>query len=68
VVGGTSWLYLTNVAPSKLGLPEDLPEKPLPVLTWKAISKLPFVVIALGLLLSGVVRLRSRKTAGEALG
>lgn len=68
VVGGTSWLYLTDVAPSKLGLPEDLPERPLPLLTWKAISKLPFVVIALGLLLSGVVRLRMRHGEREAHG
>jgi formate dehydrogenase iron-sulfur subunit len=60
VVGGTSWLYLSATAPEELGFPKDLPKEPLPSLTWKAISKVPFVVIGVGLLLSAVFRWRSR--------
>lgn len=61
VVGGTAWLYLSDVPPEALGFPKGLSEEPLPQLTWKAISKVPFVVIGLGLLLSGVVRWRRRR-------
>jgi formate dehydrogenase iron-sulfur subunit len=61
VVGGTSWIYLADTAPSELGFPKGLPNEELPKLTWKAIAKLPFVVIGVGLLLSVIVRLRTRK-------
>ena len=66
VVGGTSWLYLSNTPVEKLGFRADLPDAPLPSLTWKAIAKLPFVIIGVGLLLSVIVRLRSRKGATHA--
>jgi len=62
VVGGTSWIYLAATAPEELGFPVGLPKKPLPQLTWKAISKVPFVVIGLGLILSAAVRWRTRET------
>ena len=62
VVGGTSWIYLAATTPEELGFPAGLPKKPLPQLTWKAISKVPFVVIGLGLMLSAIVRWRSRET------
>ncbi|HVM60981.1 MAG TPA: 4Fe-4S dicluster domain-containing protein [Verrucomicrobiae bacterium] len=60
VVGGTSWIYLSNQVPEELGFPLGLPKEPLPSLTWRAISKLPFVVIGVGLVLSAVVRWRTR--------
>jgi formate dehydrogenase iron-sulfur subunit len=60
VVGGTSWLYLSDTEPEELGFPKGLPKEPLPSLTWKAISKLPFVVIGVGLVLSAVLRWRTR--------
>jgi formate dehydrogenase iron-sulfur subunit len=66
IVGGTSWLYLADVAPESLGFPAGLPEAALPQLTWKAISKVPFVVIGLGLLLSAVVRWRTREGRAAA--
>ncbi len=62
VVGGTSWIYLADKPPEELGFPKGLPNEPLPALTWRAISKVPFVVIGVGLLLSAVVRWRSRQT------
>jgi len=58
-VGGTSWIYLGG---GDMGFPKDLPKEALPNLTWKVISKLPFVVIGVGLMLSAIVRWRSRKT------
>lgn len=64
VVGGTSWLYLTPTAPAALGFPTGLPARSLPTLTWKAISKVPLVVIGLGLVLSAIFRWRTR--GGEA--
>ncbi|MCG3146825.1 MAG: Formate dehydrogenase, nitrate-inducible, iron-sulfur subunit [Verrucomicrobiae bacterium] len=60
VVGGTSWIYLSATPPEELGFPKGLPPGALPQLTWKAIAKLPFVVIGVGLLLSLVVRWRTR--------
>ena len=66
IVGGTSWIYLSDATPAKLGFREDLPEAPLPSLTWKAIAKLPFVIIGVGLALSVAFRLRSRKEAAHA--
>jgi formate dehydrogenase iron-sulfur subunit len=62
VVGGTSWLYLSDTPPTELGFPKDLPASGLPGLTWKAIAKVPFVVIGLGLALSAVVRWRTRNS------
>jgi Fe-S-cluster-containing dehydrogenase component len=60
IVGGTSWIYLSDTTPEELGFPSGLPKEPLPALTWKAISKLPFVVIGVGLMLSAIVRWRTR--------
>jgi formate dehydrogenase iron-sulfur subunit len=60
IVGGTSWIYLSDTAPEELGFPKDLPKASLPSLTWKAISKVPFVVIGVGLLLGAVFRWRTR--------
>ena len=60
IVGGTSWIYLSDTSLEELGFPSGLPKEPLPSLTWKAISKLPFVVIGVGLMLSAIVRWRTR--------
>jgi formate dehydrogenase iron-sulfur subunit len=61
VVGGTAWIYLSDVPMSQLGFRADLPSIALPSLTWKALAKLPVVVVTLGLLLSAVYQLRKRK-------
>jgi formate dehydrogenase iron-sulfur subunit len=60
VVGGTSWFYLSDIPMDQLGLPANLPQRALPALTWNWLAKVPFIVIGLGLVLSGVFRLRSR--------
>jgi formate dehydrogenase iron-sulfur subunit len=61
VVGGTSWIYLADKSPEELGFPKSLPKEALPTLTWKAISKVPFVVIGVGLMLGAVAGWRSRE-------
>lgn len=60
IVGGTSWIYLLEELPEKMGFPKGLPATGLPRLTWKVIAKLPFVVIGVGLALSAIVRWRGR--------
>lgn len=61
VVGGTAWIYLSDVPMDQLGFRSDLPSVALPSLTWKALSKLPVVVVTVGLLLSGIYHLRQKK-------
>jgi formate dehydrogenase iron-sulfur subunit len=53
-VGGTSWLYISSVPFDKLGFNTTLPDKPLPRLTWQALSKIPFVVGGLAVALTGL--------------
>lgn len=59
-VGGTSWIYLADVPLGDLGFPRDLPGKPLPALTWRALSEVPIVILGVGMLLSGVLWMRRR--------
>ncbi len=53
-VGGTSVLILTAVAFEELGLRTNLPNQPLPVLTWRALSLVPDIVTVGTVLLGGV--------------
>jgi formate dehydrogenase iron-sulfur subunit len=61
VVGGTAWIYLSDAPMKKLGFRDDLPDFALPSLTWKALAKIPVVVVSLGLVLSLVYRLRHKE-------
>jgi formate dehydrogenase iron-sulfur subunit len=63
VVGGTAWIYLSDVPMHQLGFRTDLPTVALPSLTWKALAKVPVVVVTLALVLSGIYRLRNRRLA-----
>lgn len=53
-VGGTAVLMLSGVPFSSLGLPGTLPDKPLPLLTWQALSRVPDVVLVAAAFLYGV--------------
>jgi hypothetical protein len=44
-VGGTGWLFLTGVAPQKLGLPENLGTTPYPELTAGFLYGVPLVFV-----------------------
>lgn len=53
-VGGTSVMYISDVPFDQLGFPKDLPHRPLPELTWAALSKVPDVFLLGGTFLFGV--------------
>lgn len=59
-VGGTAWIYLSDTPMKQLGFRDDLPDFALPVLTWKALGKIPFVVIGVALVMSVLYRWRGR--------
>ena len=52
--GGTSVLVLSSVPFAQLGFRDDLPPAALPLLTWRALSKVPDVVLLGGTLLFGI--------------
>lgn len=53
-VGGTTMLYLAGTAFEALGFRTDLPEIPLPQLTWEAQTKVPAAFFGMMGLLSGI--------------
>ena len=59
--GGTSVLMLSSVPFSQLGLPENLPADPLPLLTFRVLEKIPPVVATGGVVLAGLWWLTNRK-------
>jgi len=60
-VGGTSMLYLAAVPFEKIGFKSNLIEKPLPLLTWNVLSKIPDFVLVGGTLLGGVAWVINRR-------
>jgi formate dehydrogenase iron-sulfur subunit len=53
-VGGTSVLFLSAVPFEELGLRAQLPNQPLPVLTWRALALVPDIVVVGTVLLGGI--------------
>jgi Fe-S-cluster-containing dehydrogenase component len=62
-MGGTSWLYLSNVPFSEVGMREDLGTTPAPKLTSGALSMVPMVVGLWPVLLMGIYAISKRKDA-----
>jgi formate dehydrogenase iron-sulfur subunit len=60
-MGGTSWLYLSGVPFSEVGMREDLGITPAPKLTSGALSGVPMVVGLWPVLLTGVYAINKRK-------
>jgi formate dehydrogenase iron-sulfur subunit len=52
--GGTSVMFLSAVPMGEFGFPTNLPDYPLPQLTWQALSKVPSVAIFGGAFLYGI--------------
>ncbi len=52
--GGTSMLFLSDVPFEQLGMRVDLPREPLPLLTFRALSKIPDIVVLGGVMLGGI--------------
>ena len=63
--GGTSVLYLSPVPFGLLGLPENLPEHPLPRLTQRALEQIPPLSGAAALAMAGLWWLTNRKREVE---
>jgi formate dehydrogenase iron-sulfur subunit len=59
--GGTSVLMISSVPFSQLGLPAHLPAAPLPLLTFRVLSKIPAISFAAGGVLAGLWWLTNRK-------
>lgn len=64
-VGGTSVLYLANVAFEELGMNTHLPQTAMPDLTLQVMEKVPGVAIGVALLMGGVAWLRNRGKAHD---
>ena len=62
-VGGTSLLLIADVPIEQLGYRADMLKEPLPELTWNVLQKIPKVVVAGGVLMSGVWWITNRRTA-----
>ena len=59
--GGTSVLYLSAVPFEKIGLKTNLPQEPLPALTWRVLSLVPDVVSVGSVLLGGIYWITNRR-------
>ncbi len=64
-VGGTSWLYLTDVQPEKLALKTGLPERAIPEHVQGALSAPPFVMTLWPPLLMGLYVFSKRRDEVE---
>ena len=60
-VGGTSTLFLSSVPFEKFGLATNLPGDPLPMLTYRVLSKIPTVVTTGMVLLGGIYWISNRR-------
>ncbi|MFN7995957.1 MAG: 4Fe-4S dicluster domain-containing protein [Bryobacteraceae bacterium] len=59
--GGTSVLYLSAVPFEQIGLRTNVPQQPLPTLTWRVLSLVPDVVSVGSVLLGGVWWITNRR-------
>jgi formate dehydrogenase iron-sulfur subunit len=66
-VGGTSVLYLSAVPFEQIGLRSNLPEGPLPGLTWRALSAVPDVGTLGAVALGGIYWITHRRQAVAAV-
>jgi len=64
--GGTSVLMLAGTSFAELGLPENLPREPLPMLTWQVLSHLPDVIAVAAVGLFGIHWITERRTEVRA--
>lgn len=60
-IGGTSMLYISDVPFEQLGFPPNLPETAPPEQTHKIVSKLPFVLTGMAVLMTGSAIYTHRK-------
>lgn len=59
--GGTGVIMLSGVSFGDLGLPTNLPNEPVPMLTWRVLSNIPDFVVAAAVFLYGVHWITKRR-------
>ncbi len=64
--GGTSILYISDRPFEKLGLKTNLPDHPMPSLTWAILSKIPNYVFWGGTLMAGIWWITNRRKEVQA--
>jgi formate dehydrogenase iron-sulfur subunit len=65
-VGGTSVLMLSSVPFAELGFSARLPLRPLPLLTWQVLSKVPDFAVVAGVFLFGIHWITKRRALVQA--
>lgn len=63
--GGTSMLYISDVPFALLGFRTDVTTRPIPAYTWDIMSKLPWVVGSLAVILTGASVYTRRRGGGH---
>jgi formate dehydrogenase iron-sulfur subunit len=59
--GGTSVLFVTNVPFEKLGFPTNLPDQPIPGISWRVLSQIPRYSVTAAALLFGIHWITARR-------
>ena len=59
--GGTSVMFISNVPFEKLGFPMNLPNEPIPHLSWRVLSQIPKYSVAAGVVLFGIHWITARR-------
>jgi formate dehydrogenase iron-sulfur subunit len=65
--GGTSWMYLSSIPFEKIGFNTNIQKSNLPDLTWASLSKIPYAVGGLAVLLSAIAFIRNRGNSDSAV-
>jgi formate dehydrogenase iron-sulfur subunit len=60
--GGTSVLYISNIPFEKLGLPMNIPNGPIPQLSWNVLSQIPKYSVAASVVLFGIHWITARRS------
>ena len=64
-VGGTSWLYISDVPFEELGFRTDVMHNPVPKYTWKYVSKAPILAVALPIFFAALYTYTKRRAENE---
>lgn len=59
--GGTSVMFISNVPFEQLGFPMNLPNEPIPQLSWRVLSQIPKYSVAAGVVFFGIHWITARR-------
>ncbi len=60
-IGGSGWMYISDVPFEQLGFPVGFDTKPLPDITWKSLTKIPYLAPGIAVFLTGIYYYTDRK-------